>query len=291
MGDIMDTFNQAFTHRQYMINDNFEFFHYKDDSHIEIEYHNHDFYEIYFFISGKVTYLIEGKSYSLKPWDILLINNKELHKPIIEQGSLYERIVIWVNPDFIRKLCTTSSDLFMCFESTSKNRYNLLRPDTEMLNIIKSIVSRLNRVLFTEGFANDILTEIYLTELIVFINKAYMDTDIVDIEEDIACNSTINDIIHFINQNLGEDLSLEALSRRFFTSKYHLLREFKKHTGYTLHSYISKKRLLTAKALLKDGMSINEVCSECGFNNYSNFIRSFTNEFNISPKKYANQSK
>lgn len=287
----METFNQAFTHRQYMINDNFEFFHYKDDSHLEVEYHNHDFYEIYFFLSGKVTYIIEGKSYSLKPWDILLVNNKELHKPIIEPESLYERIVIWVDPDYIRKLCTPSSDLFMCFESTSKNKYNLLRPGAEMLNIIKSIVSKLKRVLFTEGFGSDILTEIYLTELLVFINKAYINTDIVDIERDITYNSTINDIIHFINQNLEGDLSLEALANKFYASKYHLLREFKKHTGYTLHSYISKKRLLTAKFLLRSGLSISDVCRKCGYNNYSNFIRSFTKAFNISPKKYANESK
>jgi len=287
----MDSHNQSFTHRQYMVNDNFEFFHYKDDSHLEVEYHNHDFYEIYFLISGSVTYIIEGKSYSLKPWDILIINNKELHKPIIGQGTSYERIVIWINPDFIRKSCTHGSDLFVCFESTSKNKYNLLRPGIEMLNGIKNVVSKLNRTLFNEGFGNDILTEIYLTELLVFINRAYINTDIVDIEEDISYNSKINDIIHFINNNLKDDLSLEALSQKYFTSKYHLLREFKKHTGYTLHSYISKKRLLTAKILLKDGLSINEVCSECGFNNYSNFIRSFTNAYNISPKKYANQSK
>lgn len=287
----MDSRDQAFTHRQYMVNENFEFFHNKDDSHLEVEYHNHDFYEIYFLISGKVTYIIEGKSYTLKPLDILLINNKELHKPIIEQGAIYERMVIWVNPDFIRKSCTSSSDLFMCFESTSKNKYNLLRPGAEMLNIIKSIFTKLNRILFSKGFGIDILTEIYLTELIVFINKAYIDTDLVDIEDDISSNPKINDLIHFINQNLSSDLSLESLSQSFFTSKYHLLREFKKHTGYTLHSYISKKRLLTAKALLKSGMSISEVCSECGFNNYSNFIRSFTNAFKISPKKYATESR
>ncbi|HHW23248.1 MAG TPA: AraC family transcriptional regulator [Clostridiaceae bacterium] len=287
----MDSFNQIFTHRQHMINDNFEYFHYKDDPHLEVGYHSHDFYEIYFLLSGKVTYLIEGKSYSLKPWDILIINNKDLHKPIIESGSVYERIVIWINPDYIRKLCTPSSDLLTCFESTSKNRYSLLRPGAEMLNSIKNTVFKLEKVLFANSFGSDILTGTYLTELIVLINKAYLDTDVVSIEEDISYNSTVNDIIHYINRNLGSDLSLESLSKRYFMSKYHLLREFKKHTGYTLHSYISKKRLLTAKSLLRSGSSISDVCRECGYNNYSNFIRSFTKAFDISPKKYAREAR
>jgi len=287
----MDSFNQIFTHRQHMINDNFEYFHYKDDPHLEVGYHSHDFYEIYFLLSGKVTYLIEGKSYSLKPWDILIINNKDLHKPIIESGSVYERIVIWINPDYIRKLCTPSSDLLTCFESTSKNRYSLLRPGAEMLNSIKNTVFKLEKVLFAGSVGSDILTGTYLTELIVLINKAYLDTDVVSIEEDISYNSTVNDIIHYINRNLGSDLSLESLSKRYFMSKYHLLREFKKHTGYTLHSYISKKRLLTAKSLLRSGSSISDVCRECGYNNYSNFIRSFTKAFDISPKKYAREAR
>ncbi len=270
-----------------MLNDNFEFFHYKDNTPLEVEYHKHDFFEIYFFISGDVTYIIEGKSYTLKPWDIILINNKELHKPVINHGAIYERIVIWVNPAFISKMSTPDSDLNMCFESTFKNKYNLLRPGTETLNIIKVILGKLNRILFADSFGAEILKELYLTELIVFLNRAYTDSDLVDIGNDVSYNSKINKIINYINQNLSEDLSLDALSSRFYSSKYHLLREFKKHTGYTPHEYITLKRLITSKELLRSGMSISDVCTECGFNNYSNFIRSFTKAFNISPKKYA----
>ncbi len=286
---MVNSTNQPFTHRQYMLSDNFEFFHYKDNGPLEVEYHKHDFFEIYFLISGEVTYVIEGKSYTLKPWDIILINNKELHKPIINHGSIYERIVIWVDPDFISKISTSDSDLNMCFESTLKNKYNLLRPGTEILNIIKVILGKLNRILFTDSFGSEILKELYLTELIVFLNRAYTDTDLVDIGDDVTYNSKINEIIKYINQNLAKDLSLDVLSSRFYSSKYHLLREFKKHTGYTPHEYITLKRLITSKELLRSGMSISDVCHECGFNNYSNFIRSFTNAFNISPKKYANK--
>lgn len=272
-----------------MLNSNFEFFHCVDEPELEVEYHNHDFYEIYFFISGKVSYIVEGKSYTLKSGDILLVNNKELHKPIIEHGDIYERIVIWINPEFIKRFCTQDSDFFMCFESTSKNKYNLLRPGTEMLSIIKSVVTKLDRACSNISYGNDILKENYMAELIVFLNRAYLATDIGDIEEDIVYNSKINDIIHFINQNLSEDLSLQALSSKFYTSKYHLLRQFKKHSGYTLHNYIHQKRLITAKVLLREGMRIADVCQTCGFNDYSNFIRVFSKAFNISPKKYSKQ--
>ena len=283
----MQTFIQDFTTRQYMVGTDFEFFHYADKPTFEVEYHNHDFYEVFFLISGKVNYIIEGKSYILKPGDIVLINNKELHKPVIEPESAYERVVIWINPDFIKKKITDGANLFMCFENTSKNKFNLLRLGSEMLSVIKHIVTKLNKVYSNVSYGSDILKELYVTELIVYLNRAYLENCEEDMEEDIMYDPKVNEIILYINQHLNSDLSLEALSTRFFTSKYHLLREFKKHTGYTLHNYIHQKRLIAAKSHLKAGIRVTDVCQMCGFGDYSNFIRSFRKAYNVSPKKYA----
>ncbi|NMA65794.1 MAG: AraC family transcriptional regulator [Clostridiaceae bacterium] len=286
----MKSAKQNFTQRQHMLNSTFEFFHYRDDSNLVVEYHHHDFYEIYFFVSGKVNYVIEGKSYSLKPGDILIINNKELHKPVIEGGSIYERYVLWVNPDLLVKYSTKDSNLLTCFESTSKNRNNLLRPRAEMNSILNGILTKLSKVCSGTTFGSEILMELYLIELIIYLNKEYIACED-DIVEDMVYDPKIGRIITYINENLGENLSLENLASQFYISKYHLLRMFKKHTGYTPYNYIHKKRLITAKSLLKEGLSISQVCHACGFNDYSNFIRIFGKEFGISPKKYATMSK
>ena len=283
----MEAYGQDFTERQFMVSPDFEFYHYRNEPNLKVEYHNHDFYEIYFLISGKVNYIIEGRAYILKPGDILLINNKELHKPVIKPGAVYERVVVWINPEFIRKKITDGTNLFMCFESTSKNNFNLLRPEAEMLNAIKHILAKLNRVCSNISYGTNILKELYLTELIVYLNRAYLETREEDIEEDVTYDPKVNEIILYINKNLNADLSLDALSARFYTSKYHLLREFKKHTGYTLHNYIHQKRLIAAKAHLKAGMRVTDVCRICGFGDYSNFIRSFRKAYKTSPRKYA----
>ncbi|MFZ5988754.1 MAG: AraC family transcriptional regulator [Bacillota bacterium] len=286
----MSPSEQKFTSRQYMITLDYEFFHYKDEPTLEVEYHNHDFYEVFFFISGKVTYIIEGKTYRLKPGDIILINNKELHKPLIESGEDYERIVVWIDPGYIASLCTDSTDLLMCFESSARKKYNLLRPGAESLQNLKNIILKLEMANSSSGFGCSILRNVYLTELIVYLNRAYLDTREEEIEIDIAYNKKISEMIKYINLNLNEDLSLETLSAKFYISKYHLLREFKKNTGYTIHRYIQQKRLIMAKILLKENMKVTEVCLRCGFGDYSNFIRSFKKEFGISPKKYCAKS-
>ncbi|MCX7708414.1 MAG: AraC family transcriptional regulator [Clostridia bacterium] len=280
---------QKFTTRQYMLNHDFEFYHYKDDQLFEVDYHNHDFYEVYFFISGYVTYIVEGKSYRLKPGDIILVNNKELHKVTIGRGAVYERVNIWIDPAYITRLSTDSTDLFMCFESSSRKKYNLLRPGAETLAHLRSIVSKLEKAYNSSGFGSDILKNVYLSELIVYLNRAYLDTRDEEIESDIEYNEKISNVIRYINANLQEELSLEDLSAKFFISKYHLLREFKKNTGYTIHHYIQQKRLIMARMLLKDNIKVTEVSLRCGFGDYSNFIRSFKKEYGVSPKKFCKE--
>ena len=278
-----------FTPRQYMVKNDFEFFHTKEELPPNIEYHNHDFYEIFFYISGKVTYVIEGKFYKLKPGDIILINNRELHRTIIEGGEDYERIVIWIKPDYITNLNTDSTDLTMCFESSAKKKYNLLRPDTETLAYLKTIVQKLEKAYYNSGFGSEVLKYAYVNELVVYLNKAYLYTKDEEIEVDIEYNQKISNIIKYINANLDSQLSLENISAQFYISKYHLLREFKKYTGFTIHRFIQKKRLIMARMLLEENIKVSEVSMICGFGDYSNFIRTFKREYGISPKVFARE--
>lgn len=276
----------TFSSRQVMNSDDFELFHYSDNIPINVEYHNHDFYEIFYFISGKVKYIIEGKTYTLKPNDILLTNNKELHKPVIENGMNYERIVIWINPSFVKKIESNETNLTLCFEDSSKHHYNLLRPNIDLFHVINKIYEKLEKSYINNNYGDNLLRKIYITELLIYLNRAYFDTP-KEIDIDIKHNSKISDVIQYINENLCEDLSLDTLSKNFYISKYHLSRQFKQYVGFTIHQYIMKKRLIIAKIHLHDGASIDSAYIHSGFNNYQNFIKAFKDEFGLSPKKYV----
>jgi len=265
----------------------FELFYFRDEEPLEVDFHNHDFFEIYLFLSGNVTYVIEGRSYQLKPKDILIINNKELHKAFIDKDVPYERIVIWLNPDYVKSLNTDKTNLLGVFDSSLLHRNNLLRLDPETIKYIYETVDKLGIACYSNTYGSDILRISYFRELLVHLNRIYKVSVENSLEQDFTHNERVTEIIHYINQNLNEDLSLEMLSAKFYVSKYHLLREFKKYTGYTIHKYINQKRLILAKELLKDSKQVSEVCSKCGFGDYSNFIRAFKKEFGVSPKKYC----
>ena len=76
----------------YLEND-FKMFHILDRKRKEFAFHYHDFNKIIIFIKGNINYTIEGKNYSLKPYDIVLVNAGEIHRPSVLDDSEYERII------------------------------------------------------------------------------------------------------------------------------------------------------------------------------------------------------
>ena len=85
----------------------------------------------------------------------------------------------------------------------------------------------------------------------------------------------IVEMIHYINENLSKDLTIETLSAKFYLSKYHMMRKFKEETGYSMHQYILEKRILAAKGMILTGMPATLASMECGFKDYSTFSRAY----------------
>ena len=279
----------TYTQRKYLVNPDFDL-EYKNQPLPEVGFHHNDFYEVYFFISGKVNYMIEGKSYILKPDDILIIGNKEIHKPIVDPEFSYERVVLSINPEFISNKNISEIDLSICFDPSTRNHHNLLRLNSDMLYTIRRILYNLNSVFNSKSYGDSMLKHLYLLELLIYLNKACLEKDAQNANSNIICNEKISKVIEYINSNIFEDLSLDNISSKFYTSKYHLAREFKRHTGCTFHSFIQQKRFIHAKTLLKEGYTVASVCEKCGFNDYSNFIRAFRTNWGVTPKEYSRLS-
>ena len=83
--------------------DDFRMFHLRDEGGREYEYHYHEFYKILICISGNVTYSIEGHSYKLKPYDIVLVNQYDIHKPQVSGGDAYERVIFYISKEYLDK--------------------------------------------------------------------------------------------------------------------------------------------------------------------------------------------
>ena len=96
-------------------------------------------------------------------------------------------------------------------------------------------------------------------------------------------------ILHYINMHFTEDISIKELSSIFNLSKSSLSHEFRKYSNKSVYEYILYKRIIKAKELLITDLSLTQIALECGFNDYSNFLRVFKKLSNCSPKEYKNK--
>jgi AraC-like DNA-binding protein len=101
--------------------------------------------------------------------------------------------------------------------------------------------------------------------------------------------STVIGTRHYINNNFGKELNLNLLSHIRFTSKFHLLRLFKKYYGQTPKQYLTDKRISKAKELLKEGKPVAETCFEVGFESPSAFSTLFKSREGIAPAEYQKE--
>ncbi len=270
--------------RGYLHND-FKFFHLRDKTNIQFEHHYHDFSKIIIFIDGNVVYNIEGKSYKLKPWDVLFVPGNQVHKPIIAPDEEYERIVIWINNAFLEEHGNAENDLLTCFNIARENRH-LVRLGENSLSSIKAILSRIENEIKNKQFGSVILGNALFVQFMVYVNRLQLKPDKQVESIEVEYDEQIQKVIQYINSNLDGDLGISNLAAMFYINKYYLMHKFKANTGYSIHSYVNNKRMQKSAELIKTGAAPSEAASQCGFNDYSSFVRAFSKMFGASPKKY-----
>ena len=96
----------------------------------------------------------------------------------------------------------------------------------------------------------------------------------------------IQEMMYYIIENTGEDLSIETLSDRYFISRSKLLRDFFAATGQSMHRYIIAIRIAHAKRWLAEGVPISIVAQRCGYSQESAFIYMFRRETGVTPGEY-----
>lgn len=95
----------------------------------------------------------------------------------------------------------------------------------------------------------------------------------------------LKDVIDYIGDNLGNDLTLVEIARTAHMSPYHFSRLFKRSTGLTPHRYVIERRVQRASELLSGStLPISEIALLCGFANQSHLNRHFKRLLGLSPR-------
>lgn len=259
------------------LKEDFRLFHINDQTKKDFSYHYHDFHKIIVFISGKVTYHIEGKAYHLKPRDILLVSQGAIHKPEIDPSVPYERYIFWIRDDL------SCQELNTCFQKANDRSFNLVRADSALQERLKDLLPEIEQTLQNKHFGDTVLRNALFTQFMIYINRIFLRTSSSPDKKTYSSDTQVEQLLKYINRNLSENLSIAQLANRFFFSKYHMMRKFKNETGYTIHNYITSKRLLMARSLISQGMPVMKAAQASGFHDYTTFVRAYKKQFGKAP--------
>lgn len=279
---LREVFMDAYNKRGYL-NSDFKMFHLTDQISTEFEFHYHEFHKITIFISGNVQYFIEGKTYSLEPYDIVLVNRNDIHRVQVDPSVPYERIIVYISPGFMEAYRTDHYDLSYCFEKAKKEHSNVLRIHALEKSSLFKVTNRLERSFSDTEYAGDLYRQILFLEFMIHLNRAALKNRAEFLDTNLY-NPKIVNLIQYINQHLTDSLTMDDLSARVYLSKYYMMRLFKAETGYTIGNYITYRRLLLARSLILKGVPITQACLSSGFQDYSTFSRAYKAEFQEPPR-------
>ena len=239
--------------------------------------HVHEWYEIIYFLEVDAKYIIEGKFFSLKPGDVIVIRRNQMHRVFHNSSKRYRRFIFSVHSEFFETCgCKEYEADFLCAKN---NKIDAAIVQASGLQ---------DAFLRAQKYSNNFTDWDSLIARTIMIEILYLMNQVTTFSEGRTINKQLTDVINYISENFTQNITLDELVERFFISKYHLCRSFTKATGLTVYQYITKKRLLYAKELVAEGKHIGEAASLSGFNTYSSFYRAYIKEYGVPPGQSRN---
>ncbi|WP_099468591.1 AraC family transcriptional regulator [Konateibacter massiliensis] len=251
------------------------------------DFHMHNIHEIYLLINGSIQYFVEDVCYDMKPGSLILFSNREIHKAINTTNKAFTRLVLHVNPAFIRPYCTPDTNLLNCFnrEPATDNMIMLSKEECEHLVSIANILQ--DAIKNPCSYGNDITAMTTLLQILVLINRAWQKTSF---SRTAPKPHRAQSIMSYIDKNLVTPMTLDSISNALSLDKYYISHLFKSETESSIFQYIVVKRVALAKELLFQGHTVEEACHLSGFHDYSNFIRTFRKTTGYTPGQFKRMS-
>ena len=258
----------------------YRLFHIYDKRAMDFGSHAHDFHKIILCLEGSVNYIIEGRSYVLRPWDILLVPKNKIHHSKTDALCAYERVVLFLSSDFLDRFDGEEKTLSKCFRRADTAGTCLLHAGAEIRHELTAALGEWEKEADSEEYAAALLRQCAVLRLLVFINRLSLREKG---EKGEIADQKIDAVIEYIHAHYAEPMTAESIAKRFYISKSYLMHRFKTVTGGSLHGYVTQKRLSAALSLLRDGVPATTAARECGFSDYTVFYRSFRKQYGFSP--------
>ena len=266
------------------LSENINFAHIKS-AECNIDIHLHDSCEIFMAMSPNIRYHVEGRAYELDTGDVIITNEKEIHRPLTTGGGIYERRFVQFKPVIFSHFFSKDYNPLDIFEKRQLGQNNKMALSDRKGNPVHLLFDEIEGLYNKKSAKNMLLIKASLVKLLSELEEQYRKSGFDDADIS-APDERIEGVIAELSGSFDKPFSLDEISRRHFMDKYYLCHLFKEVTGFSLLEYVQSKRIQQAKMLISQGTGIMEAARLSGFEEYSNFYKTFTKLVKLPPKKY-----
>lgn len=251
-------------------------------------YHDHDFAELVYILSGKGRYLINGEEFDVETGDLMVCNPGVKHANIVTHPE--EPTIEFISgfTDFhFRNMPPNSVKL--------KDGY-ILHTTSEL----KQDISMHCYAMLAERECTKIgqyfMFKTHLMQILLLVMREIAD---VECNEQRGCNFetysknyAVNRIINYLNENYEHKISLEQIAHNMYLSPVYISKIFKEETGESPINYLIKIRLEKASEILanENGDSIKSIANRVGYDDVYHFSKLFKKYYGISPLYYKKRA-
>ena len=219
----------------------------------------HAFHEIIYFLGGEAEFVSEKLHMPLQPETLIVIPRETYHQLVVTgdpQG--YHRCLVQFSSDAAFKGITA------------------IRGDREIGYLFEKLMAAAE----AQDPAAPRLLDAVLTLLLHILKDKPPLAD-----GDYAQNPLVRQAVRYIDQNLATPLSLPQIAKACSVSVSTLSHVFKSEMNLSLHQFIIKKRLISARHKISTGQSAATAALDCGFCDYSAFYKQYKKHFGASPAR------
>ena len=248
---------------------------YGNDWHSVPHTHNHT--ELFFIVSGKGQFLIQGQVFPVDANNLVIINPNILHTEVSLNAQPLEYIVLGIG------------GIELTTGENSNGQFCIL-DHIESVDI-SSCLRNILRETELKHAGYEAICQAYMEILIIRLMRNAALAARVE-PQVISGNRQCAAIKRYIDLHFKEPLTLEQLSEEAHVNKYYLSHAFKQEYGISPINYLISRRIDESKYLLSEtDLSLSQIAQILGFSSLSYFSQVFRKVQGISPKEFRLDSK
>lgn len=246
--------------------------------------HWHEFFEIELIIRGHGNCILNGKPYELNPGDLYLLTTTDFHE-------VYAEDIEVLHLTFDQRMIDAgmTEKIILASEKGKSLFFHLDEKEYERFYSYMSLI--IDECSVEDDYRYDFISHLMQCIFILMLRKVeFKDT------EKSKHKPPIAEAIAYLELHFRESPDLQTVADRVGLNKNYFCSLFKEETGKTMVRYVNDLKLAYSRNLLKSTtISITEICLNCGFNSFSNFIHEFKLKYGETPlqcrRKEQNKAK